>query len=185
MTASTAHSDTAEPAAVVLIVLDVDGVLNRLPANQDEPAVPVTRRDGRSFPIRVDRAVIAALDEQVQRPGVRLGWLTTWGEDLDRLVIDAFNEMLSGGYVIAERPDEIFVPMDRKLRALLVHLEELGNPPYVWADDDAVNAALLFRPTFAIDTAGKRLLFDTDPEAGLTLEQVAAIETFIDLALSS
>jgi hypothetical protein len=169
----------------VLIVLDVDGVLNRLPADQDERATHVTRSDGRSFPIRVDRAVIAALDEQVRRPGVRLGWLTTWGKDVDRLVSDAFNGMLSDGYVIAERPDEIFVAMDWKLRALLLHLEEQGYPPYVWADDDAVNAALLFRPAFKMEMARERLLFDTDAERGLTLSDVEKIRQFLDLALGS
>ena len=172
------------PTPVVLIVLDVDGVLNRLPDDRTEPAVMVQRSDGRSFPIRVDPAVIAALDDLVQRPGVSLGWLTTWGDDVSKLVPDAFGGKLGGGYVIAERPDDIFVPIDWKLRALLIHLEELGNPPYVWADDDAVNAALLLRPTFAIDTATKRLLIDTAPEMGMTLEHVAAIESFIDKALS-
>jgi hypothetical protein len=168
-------------ASIVLIILDVDGVLNRMPEDQDEPATQVSRSDGRSFPIRADLAVIAALDEQVRRPGVRLCWLSTWGKDVDRVVSHAFNGMLSGGHVIAERPDGKFVPMDWKLRALLLHLEEHGHPPFVWADDDAVIAAALFRPEFKLETAGERLLFDTDPETGLTLADVEEIRQFLDL----
>ena len=166
----------------VWIVLDVDGVLNRLPGQQDTPSLLVTRRDGKNFPIRVDLAVMAALNELVQPPGVRLGWLTTWGSDVDHLFADAFDGMLASGQVVTERPDEIFVPMDWKLRALLIHLEHRAHPRYVYADDDAVNAALLFNPESTGDSAKERLLFDPDPTIGLTVANVRQVQEFMDRA---
>ena len=66
-------NNSSKQAPDALIVLDVDGVLNRLVSDQNEPAISVTRRNGTSFPIRVDLEVIAALENQVQRPGVRIG----------------------------------------------------------------------------------------------------------------
>ena len=88
--------------------------------------------------------------------------------------------MLSGGYVIAERLNDIFVPMDWKLRALLDHLEALGHPSYVWADDDAVSAALLLRPTFASCLHSERLLLATEREIGMTLGDVSQTQRFLD-----
>lgn len=176
-------SPSAQPS--VLVVLDVDGVLNRILTGDEPPvrAAWVTRRNGYGYWIDSDPEVITALDRELRRPGVRLGWLTSWGDDVDLLVANAFGGLLAGGYVIATRPDEIFVAIDWKLRALLVHLEALGNPPYVWADDDAVAEALLFRPAFA-DSSGQggqpRLLIDTDRHEGLTMTEVDAIREFID-----
>lgn len=182
------ESDLDNPAAPmkqVFVILDVDGVLNQLVTPQGEgPGWHwVERRSGKGYWIHVDREIIKALDEQLLRPGVSLGWLTTWDIDVDRLIAGPFEGRLSGGHVIAARPDDIFVPIDWKLRALLIHLDELGNPPYAWADDDAVNEALLFRPSFADGTGrggGERLLLPTDKEVGLTLDDVDQLREFID-----
>lgn len=181
MTALVQRPNAPLAARHVLVVLDVDGVLNQLPGRADLQGRGewVSRRDGSRFLIRVDAQVVRALDEQVQRPGVNLGWLTTWDVDVKQLIIGPFGGQLSGGYVIAARPDGIFIPSDWKLRALLLHLEDLGNPPYAWADDEAIAEALLFRPSFA-SAKGQRLLLNTDPTTGLTLTDVDKLRHFVD-----
>jgi hypothetical protein len=163
------NTDSDDSLPTVLIALDVDGVLNRIPESRVAPvdAVWIVRRNGEGYWIDAPQ----------------LGWLTTWGDDVDLLVEGAFAGLLAGGNVIASRPDEIFVPIDWKLRALLEHLDQIGNPSYVWADDDAVAEALLFRPSFA-DSSGRgggpRLLIDTAPQTGLTMSDVDRIRAFID-----
>jgi hypothetical protein len=179
------NTDSDDSLPTVLIALDVDGVLNRIPESRVAPvdAVWIVRRNGEGYWIDAPHDVLKALDGQLRRPGVQLGWLTTWGDDVDLLVEGAFAGLLAGGNVIASRPDEIFVPIDWKLRALLEHLDQIGNPSYVWADDDAVAEALLFRPSFA-DSSGRgggpRLLIDTAPQTGLTMSDVDRIRAFID-----
>ena len=189
MTAFIPRPNTPEAAPSVLIVLDVDGVLNQLmPETRDgDEGEWVTRRDGHSFRIRADVAVVEALDEQLKREGVGFGWLTTWDADVDLLIEGPFQGRLAGGYIVAARPNEIFIASDWKLRALLDHLDELGHPAYVWADDDAVKEAVLFRPAFASATGrggGVRLLLSTEKEMGLTLKDVGQIREFIDCAVS-
>lgn len=102
----------------VLVVLDVDGVVNTFIPG--EPAEQRILRPGRWVPrggheplyIQFDAEVVDALDEQVQRSGVQLAWLTTWAPDLLPLISVAFDGRLSGGYVIAARPDGVFVAED-------------------------------------------------------------------------
>jgi hypothetical protein len=178
-----------DPDLKVLVAMDVDGVLNTyLPG---EPVADRILRPGRwvprggrdSFYIQWNADVLQALDEQVHRPGVQLGWLTTWAADLVPLVHVGFEGRLSGGHIIAPRPEGTFVAEDWKHRALLDDLDLLGNPAYVWADDDAVRLAMMTRPAFADSTGrggGNRLLLPVAPEQGITLEDVDRIREFID-----
>ncbi|WP_431220357.1 HAD domain-containing protein [Leifsonia xyli] len=178
-----------DPEIRVLVVLDVDGVLNTFISG--EPAAKRVLRPGRWVPrggreplyIQFDTEIIDALDEQVHRPGVQLAWLTTWAVDLQSLISVAFDDRLSGGFMMAARPDTIFVPEDWKHRALLDSLDLMENPAYVWADDDAVRLAMMTRPAFADSSGrggGNRLLIPTDPEHGLTFEDIDRIRDFID-----
>lgn len=167
--------------STVLFILDVDGVLNKLPTHQNSPSTPVTDRHGRTYPMRIiDIEILDALEKITMRPNVSLAWLTTWGKDVQLLVDGLFQGRLDHGHILAERPDQIFVASDWKLRALLLHLETLHNPPIIWADDDAINAALMLRPDFAKRTDMKRLLLDPNPEVGLTLRDIEEIGEFLD-----
>lgn len=179
-----------DPDLAVLVALDVDGVLNTFIPGQPaaerilHPGRWVNRHGRDPLHIHFDSEIIDALEEQLARPGVRLGWLTTWAVDIEQLVTEAFDGRLSGGYVIAARPETLFVAEDWKHRALLDHLDEIGDPAYVWADDDAVELALMTRPAFA-DSSGRggghRLLIKTDPEVGISWADIANIREFIDV----
>jgi hypothetical protein len=57
------------------------------------------------------------------------------------------------------------VPGDWKPRALLGHLDGLGDASYVWAD--AVDTTLVSRATFAWRRVVDRRPLDTDPSVGL------------------
>ncbi|TIH32283.1 hypothetical protein D4765_15695 [Subtercola vilae] len=139
----------------------------------------VLRESRGTFPIHVDLEVVRALDELVQRPNVALAWLTTWGRDVDLFIEGPLRGLLSGGYVI-ERTHPY--ASDWKLRALIEHQVELGRPAYVWVDDVAIGEARLLRPDFIRGPvpAGGRLLIETNPTVGLTLDQVDEIRRFID-----
>lgn len=170
----------------VWIVLDVDGVINRL--SSPEERGPAARqvwsdRDQCSWWIDPDLEVLGRIDMLVRRPRVRLAWLTTWGHSV-HAITDHFH-VLKGGRVLAERPTQRFVPADWKLTALLTFLEERENPPYVWADDDAVPDALTYRAQFKLGRAGgeERLLLGPDPCAGLTCSDVTSMESFVDTIL--
>ena len=168
-----------------LVVLDVDGVINRLPAafgEQQERTQLATGPGGLKFYLDVDLEIARALDEQVRRPGVALAWLTTWGRDVDNLLHEVLaGKCLTTGFVLAERAAARFVPASWKMESLVSFLEELGDPamPFVWADDDAVSWALDGRD-FGNAVIGRdpRLLFSPHPSVGLTPDDVEAIARF-------
>jgi hypothetical protein len=181
--------------ARLFVVMDVDGVLNRIPAAEEdfsldqEPdfgnAVVMDER-GIEFLIRPNLAVVHELDELVHQPGVQLCWLTTWGTAIDRLVERAFGGKLDGGTVIASRPQAEFVPIEWKLEALLAFLEEHGGLPYVWADDDAIAEALGYRMDFRSGEGGgaDRLLIAPDGHEGLSLDDIELVREFVQRVLS-
>lgn len=111
-----------------------------------------------------------------------LGWLTSWGRGVDAIIDELFaGKYLASGYVIGERLSSRYVAGSWKMDALISHLDEIGNPAYAWADDDAVDLALLDRQFLNGHLAGEpRLLLSPRPDVGLTLEHLAQIETFID-----
>ena len=171
---------TAPDGTHVLVVLDFDGVLNRLP-ELFEPVrpgrQPVRGPDGRKFSVDVDLVVVQALDEQVRRPGVSLAWLTSWGRAIDNVIDEVLGgKYLIGGYVLAERLASRFVAGSWKMDALVSHIDEVGDPAFVWADDNAVRLAMGDRD-FANGVIGRepRLLLSTASSFGLTLEDVEAI----------
>jgi hypothetical protein len=180
----TARPTSPSPDLRMLVVLDVDGVLNtfvpgELAADRELRHGYWVTPEGRDpIHIQTNAEIIAALDEQLRRPGVQLGWLTTWAGDLEALITEAFRGRLAGGYVIAGRPEGTYVPEDWKHRALLEHLDEIGKPAYIWADDDAVALSLMTQPEYAAAT-NDRLLIDATPTTGITVDEVQQIADFI------
>ena len=170
-----------------LVVLDVDGVINRLPGiygEQRERTQLATGPGGLKFYLDVDLEIAQALDEQVRRPGVALAWLTTWGRDVDNLIHGVLDgKYLTTGFVLAERAASKYVAGTWKMDALVSFLEELGDPatPFVWADDDAVAWAQDIRD-FGNAVIGRepRLLFNPFSHVGLTMDDVVTIAEFID-----
>ena len=171
--------------ANVVVVLDLDGVLNRLPAlsrSRRAGRQPVVGPTGERLRVDVSKRVARALDEQITRPGVGLAWSTSWGRAVDHILDEVFDgKYLTGGYVLAERPSFRYVAASWKLNALTSHLLEIGSPAYCWADDDAVDLANL-DPEFRLGViaGGPRLLLSPVGSVGLTLDDVGRIEAFID-----
>ena len=181
------HRPTSRDGIRALVVLDIDGVINRLPAafgEQRERTQLATGPGGLKFYLDVDLEIVRALDKQVRRPGVALTWLTTWGRDVDNLLHEILDgKYLTTGFVLAERAASRYVAGTWKMDALVSFLEELGDPamPFVWADDDAVAWAQGIRD-FGNAVIGRepRLLFNPFSHVGLTLDDVSAIAEFID-----
>lgn len=167
-----------------VIFLDVDGVLNRMPAHIRQGRSWVSVPPSNGYWIDVDHVAIASLDALFREFSGRceLVWLTTWGREVV-LLEDVLRGTLRGGFVTAERPMGRFVAMSWKLNALVAHLADRDNPPFVWIDDEAISDAVLSSPDFA---GGKnqggepRLLIEPKPGDGITLEHIAAIRAFLD-----
>ena len=171
--------------AKVVVALDLDGVLNRLPSLSGPPRSgrqPVVGPTGERLRVDVSKSVARALDKQIRRPGVSLAWLTSWGRAVDHLLGEVLGgRYLTNGYVLAERLSFRYVAASWKLDALTSHLLEVGCPAYCWADDDAVDLANL-DPEFQLGViaGGPRLLISPIGSIGLTLDDVDQIESFID-----
>ena len=171
--------------ANVVVVLDLDGVLNRLPelsGSRKRSRQPVMGPTGERLRVDVSKSVARALDKQIRRPGVSLGWLTSWGRAVDHVLDEVFDgKYLTGGYVLAERLSFRYVAASWKMDALASHLLDLGSPAYCWADDDAVDLADL-DPEFRLGViaGGPRLLLSPVGSVGLTLDDVGRIGAFID-----
>ena len=171
--------------AKVVVALDLDGVLNRLPSLSGPPRSgrqPVIGPSGERLRVDVSKTVARALDNQVRRPGVSLAWLTSWGRAVDHILDEILGgQYLTSGYVLAERLSSRYVAASWKLDALTSHLLDLGSPAYSWADDDAVDLADL-DPEFRLGVigGGPRLLLSPVGSVGLTLDDVGRIGAFID-----
>ena len=102
---------------------------------------------------------------------------------LDLLVIEELfdGKYLAGGYILAERLTSRYVAGSWKMDALVSHLAEVGDPPFVWADDDAVRRAM-GDYEFSCGVIGRepRLLMPLASSFGLLRRDVADVATFID-----
>ncbi|MCW4386536.1 hypothetical protein OH146_12205 [Salinibacterium sp. SYSU T00001] len=150
-----------------LLLLDVDGVINRLDSSTNSSTLPtVLGSSGRPLPINlIEEAVLEIIDDVARRPDIRLGWLTTWGFRVARLetVLDG---RLSGGFVVAERPYGPFVPSEWKLHAAVKLFSQFPEAEFAWADDDAIPVAMRYNSvTHRLPGA---LLLAPAAETGLT-----------------
>ena len=150
-----------------ILILDVDGVLNVLGDTADPASLPtVPGGGGRPLPIQmISIEVLDVLEAVVQRPGIWLGWLTTWGATVAHLD-EIMGGRLSGGFVVRERPSGYYAPIDWKLTGALQLIEKHSRAKVAWADDDAFAMGNL--------PAGG-LVIAPRPELGLTLGQAQRI----------
>jgi len=158
-----------------ILMLDVDGVLNILGDSADSASLPtVPGSNGRSLPIRmVADDVLDVLEAVVQRPGIWLGWLTTWGATVAHLE-KIMGGRLSAGFVVSERPSGYYAPIDWKLRGAMQLIEKHPGARVAWADDDAFAMGNL--PLGSLVIAPR-------PELGLTLGQVQRISDHLTSAI--
>jgi len=174
----------------VVIALDIDGVLSR---QLDEVEIQQMPDDYSALPfgaawvddhrgsirlLHTAPAVIVELDEIVQTPGVQLVWLTSEAPWLlPRAVELAFGGRLTNGMVLVPR----YRVSNWKMPQIHAYLSSVGNPPYVWADDRAIEFAFRVSSAFREGDLGpsQRLLIQPDPGIGLTLNDVEDIRDFI------
>jgi len=160
-----------------ILMLDIDGVLNILGDAVDSSALPtVPGSKGRPLPIRmVADDVLDVLEAVVRRPGVWLGWLTTWGATVSHLE-EIMGDRLSGGFVVSERPSGYYVPADWKLKGALQLIEKHPGARVAWADDDA------FAMGSPSGLPAGSLVIAPRPELGLTLGQAQRIAAHLTQA---
>lgn len=181
------EGETASPRLV--IALDIDGVLNRQLDDVELRQIPDDYADlpfgatwvedhrGETRLLHTAPAVIVELDEIVRTPGVQLVWVSSdapW--ILPRAIELAFGGRLTGGVVVTDRSRT----SNWKMAQLLRYLRSTGDPPYIWADDSAIDFAFRVSRAFRDGDVGpsRRLLITTDPATGLTLDEVEAIREF-------
>lgn len=173
----------------LVIALDIDGVLSRHLDDVELRQIPddysdlpfgaawVENHRGETRLLHTAPAVIVELDDIVRTPGAQLVWVSSDAPSiLPRAIELAFGGRLTGGAVIADRHRG----SNWKMVQLLRYLRSAGDPPYVWADDSAIEFAFRASRAFRDGNAGpsQRLLITTDPAMGLTLDGVEAIREF-------
>jgi hypothetical protein len=172
-------------AAQVVVFLDIDGVINRL--TDDEFTDGLIVRDavdesGRTYTFRVREQLLDGLDEQLHRPGVVFGFLTTWGTPQVMLALLAdggpFAGRLRGGFIWEDPSSFVWRASDWKLRAVQNVLTDVGeDKPFIWAEDQMTNS---LNPRFRSQT-GPRLLLQPHRAVGLhPINDVRRIAAFID-----
>ena len=119
----------------ILMVLDVDGTVSRLYGDAEREMHRALQRDAPYLPL--DETVIDSLDLQTQRPGVIVGWLTSWAKsqaDVDELVHGSQLRGRLGGELVPWSANDRH---GRRKRSLLEHLERTLPDAVIWVDDEA------------------------------------------------
>lgn len=182
----------SEPPRIV-IALDIDGVLNRQIDDVELQQIPddnaelpfgaawVEDHRGATRILHTAPAVIVELDEIVHPPGVRLLWVTSAPRVVSRAVELAFGGRLADGLALVDEHRQ----SNWKMVVLLDYLRSAGSPAFVWVDNSAIEFAFRVSPAFRNGDIGprQRLLISTDPNIGLTLDDVEAIRDFVQGAL--
>lgn len=152
----------------VLIVLDVDGTISPIPP-RDGPAEP-------QWATPVAEPVLAELHELVSRPGVALGWATSWAPGMLRWLV---RERLGGRFDALYLPDEEDWDRGWRARSIVKTVADTDVHAVVWIDDMAVRSTLMRGMTRAgLDPAV--LVIRPDKYRGVTLRQVRHAARFID-----
>ena len=170
------------PSDRMLLALDVDGVLNKFTGDPEQAFIGPERRHvrtahGRGYYIDFEPEIIVELDTLIRDHNLELGWLTTWGPNARALVEQAFDGLLSGGFVLQKMPARYrgAIPANWKQSGLRDRVQATGQP-WAWVDDDAIDMARSdswFDQERDIGPRG--LLVPTVPATGITREQIAAI----------
>jgi hypothetical protein len=138
---------------------------------------------GDKFWIDYDLETVQALDDVIRAHCIALGWSTTWGPNVRPLIEQAFGGLLAGGYVLEKMPAKYRGRRNEfwKRDALVNRVIPTGLP-FIWADDDEVTIALTtgsFTDTLASPSTAPHLLLATDSTTGITLAEIASIDTFL------
>lgn len=152
----------------VLVVLDVDGTIS-----------PIPPRDGSGEPrwaTPVAEPVLAALHELVGRPGVTLGWVTSWAPGMLQWLV---RERLGGRLDAPYLPDEDDWERGWRARAIVKTVAVTGVDAVVWIDDMAVRSTLM-RGLGRAGLDPAVLVIRPDRYIGVTLRQVRHAARFID-----
>lgn len=168
--------DPPGPDAIVrgIVCLDFDGVLNKLgPCRRDR--LPQVVKDGRSWGIDLVPDMLTRLDAVIQRPGIWLAWVTTWGSQI-ALIRPLFDGHLEGGFVPAGRPRDPYVDTGWKEHAVVRLAEQFADAKLAWIDDTAVSDS--FRSGSATRNLPEALLIAPNPSTGLQVHEIATIEEY-------
>lgn len=159
---------TVANGASTLVVLDVDGTIS-----------PISPRDGSGEPMwatPVAEPVLAALQELVSRPGVTLGWVTSWAPGMLQWLV---RERLSGRLDAPYLPDEDDWERGWRARSIVKTVALTNVDAVVWIDDMAVRSTLVRGLARAgLDPAV--LVIRPDKHVGVTLRQVRHAARLVD-----
>ena len=151
-----------------ILLLDVDGVLNRLGGTADRGHLPTVKVDGnRRIPMdMIDDQVVDELDRCLGQTA-RVGWLTTWGFRVARLE-SLLGGRLAGGFVVSERPSGVTVSDQWKYDAASRLRAAWPDARFAWAEDESIPPPL--RRGTGSSLWADDLLVVPRSETGLTLD---------------
>lgn len=174
--------------------LDVDGVINSIGVPKGklgtyEVVHVAPSHVSRAYPIRYSPAIIDGINQLSREGLVRVVWLTTWGDDARTRIapavgLDAF-DALPGLDVLEPHFAELGLTRVawrssnglRWWKLGMVHrwLDEHGDRPVVWTDDDLHR--LIKDELRAVRDVPTKLI-TTMPNPGLRAENLASIREF-------
>lgn len=150
-----------------LVVLDVDGTISPLPRSRG-PREPL-------WVTPVAEPVLEALHDLVTRPGVMLGWTTSWRPGMLEWLI---RERLSGRFDAPYLPDEDDWGRGWRARSIVGTVARTGVDAVVWIDDMAVRSTLM-RGLKRAGLDPDVLVIRPDEHVGVTLRQVRHAARFV------
>jgi hypothetical protein len=153
------------------LFLDVDGVLNAVRPDEHTGWGDWREEEAQSYLLHISKAMcqrLAALD-------VTLHWVTTWCDDIEEWIapIVGFGH---GACTSGRHPSDWG---DGFKFGHVVTVLEQDPRPFIWVDDDAINQTRVETLDSRFEQL-ERLLVTPDTYQGLTVEDVDAIEAFLD-----
>jgi hypothetical protein len=174
-----------------LIALDFDGVLNKFhrehgPLGQKRFVGPRQKRvrtgHGDKYLVDWDDDTIDGLVELIALHDLELGWLTSWGPNMQHVIEQAFDGRLAGGFIVKKMPPLFRKkrPADWKFTGLRDRVAATGQS-WIWVDDEAVIEASnsgVFDDGDVIAGVGG-LPVTTDEHYGITTAQLRAMDVWL------
>lgn len=166
-----------------LIASDFDGVFNLDNEGQGPVRKIVRTMHGKKFWIDYDPAIVNSMADLITALKIELGWLSTWGPNMKTVIEQAFDNQLSGGYILGKIPKRVrgAVPANWKYVALQNRVKETQQK-WVWIDDEAIAMSSLQAEATGtlhrIDGV-EGLLLPTNPAEGITLKQIQIIKDYL------
>lgn len=167
--------------ARVVLILDVDGVLVRLPPGEGVRLLHTVDEEGNPWDLDVfDLVPLDDILEEFPAPELEVAFLSSWATDphtLDQLIDRLPNHVLRNNWILggrAHEPDDLW-----KLHAVKELEAQLSPDTALAWVDDRLRSLQALDPAWAADTSRPRLLLSPHPETGLLPGDLRRLRAFV------